>query len=193
MSSDARSPVWHRHREQSPVATAEPGLRIRRTEQGFDFVPVEPGHGRAEMAFARHGQNALCEGRVLRLVQGDMAEEGADRGQAGVAGARLVAALVLDMAEEVAEEGGVEVFERQFRRRLLQLPLGVAHQQSEGVPVAGDGVRACLALLHEVVAEEPGQEPREVGGTLHGRGLGAMRSSRRAAACISSGVAERYQ
>ena len=105
----------------------------------------------------------------------------------------MVAALVLEMAEEVAEEGGVEVFERQFRRRLVQLPLGVAHQKPEGVPVAGDGMRACLALLHEVVAEEPGQDPREGGGGVHGRGLGAIRSSRRAAACIRSGVAERYQ
>ena len=84
-------------------------------------------------------------------------------------------------------------FEPQFRRRLLQLPLGVEHQKPEGVPVAGDGMRACLALLHQVVAEEHGQEPREVGGSPHGRGLGARPSSRLAAACISSGVAERYQ
>ena len=80
-----------------------------------------------------------------------------------------------------------------FRWRLVQLPLGVAHQKPEGIPVAGDGMRACLALLHQVVAEEHGQEPREVGGGAHGRGLGAMRSSRRAAACIRSGVPERYQ
>ena len=72
------------------------------------------------MAFARHGQNTLREGRMLQLVQGDLAEEGPDRGQAGVAGARPVAALVLEMAEEVADEGGVEVFELQFRRRLVQ-------------------------------------------------------------------------
>ena len=96
------------------------------------------------------------------------------------------------MAQEGAEEGGVQIAELQFRWSLLQHLPGMADQQSKRVPVAGDGVRAGLKLLHEAVGEERRQEPGEVGG-LHVSGLLPTRSSRRAASCISSGVTVRYQ
>ena len=144
------------------------------------------------MAFVRHGQDPLRQGRVLGFVRSDVAEEGTDRGQSGVARTRVVAALVLEMAQEGAEEVGVQVAELQFRRGLLQHLAGMADQQSERVPVAGDGVRAGLELLHEAVGEERRQESGEVGGH-HDGDLLATRSSRRAASCISSGVTVRYQ
>ena len=144
------------------------------------------------MALVRHGQDPLRQGRVLGLVRSDVAEEGTDRGQSGVARARVVAALVLEMAQEGTEEVGVQVAELQLRRGFVQHLPGVADQESERVPVAGDGVRAGLELLHEAVGEERRQEPGEVG-SLHVSGLLPTRSSRRAASCISSGVTVRYQ
>ena len=147
------------------------------------------------MAFVRHGQDPLRQGRVLGLVRSDVAEEGTDRGQSGVARTRVVAALVLEMTQEGAEEVCVQVAEFQFRWGLLQHLAGMADQQSERVPVAGDGVRAGLELLHEAVGEEGRQESGEVGVEVGGRHDGglATRSSRRAASCISSGVTVRYQ
>ena len=127
------------------------------------------------------------------LVQGDEAEERADGCEAGVAGARVVAAVGLEMAEEVAEQCGVEVVEGHRRGRLVQCLLGVAHQQPERRAIARDGVRAGLALAHEALGEEQGQQRREVGGGVHDDGLRAMRSRRRAASASSSGVAVRYQ
>ena len=183
----------HRHQQQGAVAPSRAGLRVRRPEQNVDLVAFEKGDGASSVAFVRNGQNPLGQRGVAGLMQGDEAEERTDGGQAGVAGARVVAAFGLEMAQEVAEQGGVEVIERHRRGRLVPFPLGVAHQQTERRAIARDGVRARLTLLHEALGKEPGQQAREVGGGVHGSGLRAMRSRRRAASCSSSGVAVRYQ
>ncbi len=73
------------------------------------------------------------------------AEERPDGGQAGVAGARVIAAVGLEMAQEVAEQGGVEVIKRYRRGRLVQFPLPEArrfafsgqHQPTYGVATPG--------------------------------------------------------
>jgi hypothetical protein len=50
---------------------------------------------------------------VGRIREGDVAEEGVERREAGVAAASGVAALTLEVVQELAEEGGVEVGERE--------------------------------------------------------------------------------
>lgn len=125
-------------------------------------------------------------------MQRHEAEERADGGEAGVAGARIVAAFGLEMAEKAAEQRGVEIAQGHRRRRLVPLLPGIAQQQAERRAIAGDGMRACLALAHEALGEGPGQQRREIGG-VHGRDLRALRSTRRAASCSSSGEAVRYQ
>ena len=106
------------------------------------------------MALVRQRQYSLGQGGVLGLLQSGEAEEGADRGQAGIAGACFISAFVPEMAQESAEEGGIEVCHCELRRRLLQLPPGVFHQQPECIPRAGDGMRACPAMLDQVGGEE---------------------------------------
>ena len=61
-------------------------------------------------------------------------------------------------------------------------------QQPERVPVAGDGVRAGLALSDEPLGEERLQHRRE-----RAHDSPVQCSSRAAASCISSGTADRYQ
>ena len=118
----------HRHEQQGAVPASRPCLQVRGPQQGLDFVPVEKVHRPAGMAFVRHGQDPLRQGRVLGLVRSDVAEEGTDRGQSGVARTRVVAALVLEMTQEGAEEVCVQVAEFQFRWGLLQHLAGMADQ-----------------------------------------------------------------
>ena len=153
--------------EQGAVAPSRRSLEIRRLEHRCDFVMVEEGHGTTGVAFAWHGQDLLSQSGVLWFMQGDVAEEGVDGGQAAVAGPWTVAAFVLEMAQEVTHECRVDVIECEVRRRLLQRSLGVVNQQAEGVPVTGDGMRACLTLFDQAFGEEHRQEAGEVGDLCH--------------------------
>ena len=55
-------------------------------------------------------------GGVFGMAQGGEAEQGVDRGQAGVAGPDAVAALVFEVVEEPADQRGVEVGDVQRAR-----------------------------------------------------------------------------
>ena len=182
-----------RHQQQGAVAAPGSGAGVGGSRQGLDFVAIQEVHRPTGAALARHGRDALRQSRMQRLVQGDVAEEGADRRQARVAGPCAVAALRLEMVREGPDEGGVQLAHGQVDRRFLQLPLGVADQQAERVAVACDGMRAGPELLPEAVGEERRQQPGEVGGGLDEGPLRAVRSSRRAASRSSSGSAVRYQ
>ena len=116
----------HGHEQQGVVTASRSCPQVGGLQQGLDFVPVEKVHRTAGMAFVRHGQDPLRQGRVLGLVRCDVAEEGTDRSQSRVARAGVIAALVLEMSQEGAEEVGVQVAELQFRWSLLQHLPGMA-------------------------------------------------------------------
>jgi len=86
---------------------------------------------------------------MVRLVEGDTGEQGADGCRAGIAGSRTVAAFVPGMVEEVADEVGVDVPGRQALRWRTGDLAGIGDGQPEGVAVAGDGVATDLTLPHE--------------------------------------------
>ena len=54
---------------------------------------------------------------------------------------------------------------------------GAADQQTEDVPVAADRGWLRLTLLHQTLAYEGGQQPREIGSGLHAGRHPAIRSS----------------
>ena len=56
------------------------------------------------MALAGDGEDALEAGGERRFLHGDVAEEGVDRREARVAGARRVATFLLEMREEGGDE-----------------------------------------------------------------------------------------
>ncbi len=186
-------PGLHRHDQQGAVATPRSSARVRSCQQGLDFVAVEEVDRAAGIALRRHGQDSLRQGRVPRLLHGDVAEEGADRDQAGIAGPCVIAALDFKVVQEATEELGVQITEFQVGRRFVQFPQGGTDEQAEGVPVAGDGMGAGPALLLEAVGEECGQEAGEVGCGRHAGSLPVALSRRLATSWSSSGVAVRYQ
>ena len=92
--------------EERAVASAEPGGWVGAGEQGFGFVLGEVLDVVVVVAFAGDREDALAVEEVPGVAEGDVAVEGVDRCQAGVAAAGAVAALVFEVVEEVAEEGG---------------------------------------------------------------------------------------
>ena len=141
-----------------------------------------------------------------------------DRREPGVEGARSVATLAFEVVEERGNPGRVEVLDIERRRLLAGLPLNEGQEQSEGVAIGGDRVRAGVSLVDQPVGEERLQRGRQrthrssctVAFCLRARfdpppahGAGAVQlsgerpslacSSRCAARPRSSGEAERYQ
>ena len=82
------------------------------------------------------------------------AKQRMDGGQSGVAAAHAVATLVLEVVQERADQLRVEIFEVKKRRCPACLPGRKHQQQSQGVAVGGNGVRAGALLPGEAVGEE---------------------------------------
>ena len=71
-----------------------------------------------------------------------------------IAAAGGVAAFSLKMIEECAEERGIEIRDRERRWCFFQAPPGKREEQTEGVPIACNRVRACPPLVAKTVGEE---------------------------------------
>ena len=192
---DLRAPHagLQRHQQQAVVASPDPTGPIRCPQESLALRAVEEVDLSSGVAFGRYGQDPLYQGCMLRLVQGDIGEQRPDCRQAGIAGTDVVAALVLEMIEKVADEVGVEILERQVLWRLAEDLVGMIDKKPEGIAIAGDGVGAHLALLHEVPGEEQGQQFGKIGDRTHELCLPCRSSRRRAESAMSSGTAVRYQ
>ena len=136
------------------VPAAYPCRLIRCREQRVHLSPIDEVHRPAHIALARHGEDALAVKRILRLVHRHVAIERADRGKTRVSAAGAVATDLLDMGEEVADECGIKVLNPQLGRWPVPPLARVAEQQSEGVAIACNRVRAGLQLRREAIREE---------------------------------------
>lgn len=81
--------------EHGMVAAAGPGPLVAGAEQGVHLVLGEVGDEVALGPLGRDGQDALDRSRVLGMVEGEVAEQRVDGGQAVVAGGGAVVAVVL--------------------------------------------------------------------------------------------------
>ena len=88
-------PGLQRHQQHGAVAPSGPGLDVGRSQQGLGFSWLEEIHGPAVVSLSGHGQDPLSLCDVLRFLQGDVAEEGTDRGQPRVASTRLESRLAM--------------------------------------------------------------------------------------------------
>jgi hypothetical protein len=174
---------------QGVVAASGPAGPVRRGEQCLSLAGRQVGHRGLAEAGGRDGQDLLDQVRVLGVAQRGVAEQRMDRGQPRVAGPRAVTAVTTQVFQEGPDEGGVEVVQAQVARLGAGALLGEAQQQSEGIPVGGDGVAADLPLGDQPFGEERLQDRGERG---H-RALPGPVSSRPAARAGNSGVAVRYQ
>ena len=123
------------------------------------------------------------------MLQGQIAEQRVERGQAVVAGGRAVVPVAFEVVQERGDQGHVEVCDVEGARRLAGVLGGVGQQQPEGDLVGPDRVRARGTLADQPVGEVCLQRRRE---RAH-RCAPNRESSRSAARAISSGAADRYQ
>jgi hypothetical protein len=156
------------HKEHGVVAPSDPGIAIGCGEQGLHLIAGQEVDGIAVVALVRHGEDALDERGVCRLLQGDIAKEGVQRGQPRVAGACLVAPTAFQIIEKARDQRGIEIGEADCRGRLLQPQLHEREQQPKGVAVGGDGMRAGLPLLHQTLGEERLEQVSDGRGNDHG-------------------------
>ena len=99
-------------------------------------------------------QNALGQGAVDRIMEGDVAEERMERRQSDVSAAGGIATFLLEVIEEGTDEGGIKILDTHRRWRFLEALLHKGKEHAESVAIARDCMRACLPLVHETVSEE---------------------------------------
>jgi hypothetical protein len=109
--------------EERVVAPSDPSGEVWGAEDGIDLTVLKELHDPTLEALARNREDTLAEERVGWICEGDEAEEGMKRREAGIATAGGVTAFALEVFEELAEEGGVEVGEAEAGGRTAQ-PFG---------------------------------------------------------------------
>ena len=126
-----------------------------------------------------------------RQLERRVAKEGMDRGQSQVAASNAQAATGLELLQERNDQRGVDLLEGQARGRPSETLMREDQELSEGVAIGADGVRTCLALLHQALGKEAFQQGREAGCAGHDRSSQRL-SRRRMASPINSGEPSRY-
>src|SRR5208283_2070559 len=93
----------HRNEEQRPVSPARPRRLIGCCHEGIDLGPGEELDLPSMVTLYRYCQDALGQGGVDRVMEGDVAEERMERSQPDISAAGGIAALFLQVVEEGAE------------------------------------------------------------------------------------------
>ena len=102
-----------REQQQGVIAAAEPRRPIGRGEDRLDLGARQEVHLSLVVALARYREHALDQRAVRRLLERHEPEEGADGGQAQVAGLDAGTALRLEIGQECADERRIQIVERQ--------------------------------------------------------------------------------
>lgn len=97
--------------EKGLIPLSRPGGLVRGGQECLNFRIAEEINQGTVVSFGGHGQDTLNVSRAAGLLKRDVVKEGADRGQAKVAGAGTVAAVALNMIQESADERGAEIIQ----------------------------------------------------------------------------------
>lgn len=190
VSSVTRRPVWTASASHGLVPSSFPAFRIRCRQQGVDLLAGQERDGPLVEPLGRDVQDPLDEQGVFGVLEGGVGEQGADRGQADVAGSGAVAALLFQMVQGRGDHVRVQVVPVQLRRRGSGPMPDEAEQEADRVAVGGDGAGAGLSLAGEAFGEERLQGRCDQG---HVQAAFRMPSRRAAASASSSGAADKYQ
>ena len=98
--------------------------------------------------------NTFDGGGIFGMAQGDIAEQGPNCCQPGIAGAHTVLPVRLEMVEEGPDDWRIEIVDIQPAQCLAE-PLRCEDQeQPQRVAIGLNSIRADLALADEAIGEE---------------------------------------
>src|SRR5271167_2103295 len=117
--------------EHGSVANAIARGGIRSVEHRLQLLPQKIRDQTPIRSLERDRQDTADMLQGCRLPVFEEAEEGLDGGQPNIARYRRVFALILEIFQEGADEAGVELLQRQRRRRDLQSLRGEHEEQLE--------------------------------------------------------------
>jgi hypothetical protein len=143
-------------REKRPVALAAPSRVVASGEDGGHFLAGHEADERLGAAFEWDGEKPLAEREMIGSGVGEnKVNEAANRSQSRVARSDRIAALGLEMLEKGAHGLGREGVKSQFINWAAQVIGDESKEQTEGISVSGDGLRADVALVDQVVRKIP--------------------------------------
>jgi len=154
--------------EKGMVAPSIPSALNGSREQAFNLGMGQEPNQPMRLVLIGNGEDLLDSGRLRRFLEGDIAEERANRGQAKVAGASRVVAIGLAVIEKRGNQWGIEVLPSQLRGCPVFLALNEFEQQSKSISIRGDGMGAHIPLVHEPFGEKALEERGHAGSYLHG-------------------------
>ena len=96
--------------EHGVVAPAGPGGLVAGVQQRVDLGVDEVGDEVALGPLGRDGEHTLDSGGVFGMLQGQIAEQRVQRGQAVVAGGRAVVPVAFEVVQKRGDQGRVEVW-----------------------------------------------------------------------------------
>lgn len=114
----------HGEQQQGVIAPPQPCRPIRGGEDGLDLRSVKEMDLTLVVALARYRQHTLDMSPVGRLFEGCETEEGTDGRQPQITGSDAGGSVLLEIIQESTDEGGIQIVERQVRRRLVEPCLG---------------------------------------------------------------------
>src|SRR5262245_49090611 len=109
-----------REQHQGVIAASEPRRAIGRGKYCLDLGTHQEMHLPLVVTLVRYRQNPLDQSAVGWLLKGYETEEGADGGQAQIAGPDAGTTLCLEIGKKRANEGRFQIFEFQGRRSLTK-------------------------------------------------------------------------
>src|SRR5262249_52968043 len=135
----ACSAVIHGQQE-SVVPSTYPQGAVRRSKEGLHLFPGEVPDQLFVLALAGDGQYPGSDPHAFGLAQGHEPKERAQRREANVAGADLVAALLFQIVQKGENHWGIEIGQPQGGGLDTHSLLHKVQQETEGVTTASNGL-----------------------------------------------------
>jgi hypothetical protein len=144
----------NRCQQEGMISSPNPGVAVHHRKKGFDLGSSEEIDQSSGVPFAWNGQHPLDESGVLRCLQSGIAEERMDRSEPQIAGARAIRTCGFQMIQKRRQEWGGQILKGELGRWAPQPSLCKLEQQTKGVPIGVNRVRAGFALSDQALGFE---------------------------------------
>jgi hypothetical protein len=135
--------------QKDVIPTPDPSRTIWGGGQSFHFIAIKEVHRSSNMTFAWQGKDLLALEHQGWIIHRHEPEEGADGSQPRIPTAGAIAPIRFNVRQKVAYQRRVQILRFDFGWSLAALLAGKDQQQTKGVTITGNRVRAGFHLRHE--------------------------------------------